>query len=112
MILAEPNQPILTGPNTVIQTSTNQWTCKSTGGNPAPLMGLRIDSRQFESGITKSTFQNSDNTYTVISVLSWAPSITDDGQTLSCDVQHQETRGNDLQTASLQLSVNGKFTIT
>ncbi|VDH89690.1 Hypothetical predicted protein [Mytilus galloprovincialis] len=101
-----PNPPTLNGAQTLLLGTTYQWACISTGGNPSPIMTLRIGNSQFSTGITQTSVLQSDKTYTVTSTLSWAPSISKNGQTLYCDVKHQETRGNNLQTVSLQLTVN------
>ncbi|CAC5415121.1 unnamed protein product [Mytilus coruscus] len=101
-----PNQPTLNGSQTLLPGTTYQWTCISTGGNPSPAMTLRVGNSQFSTGITQTSVLKSDKTYTVTSTLSWAPSISNNGQTLYCDVKHPETRGNNLQTVSLQLIVN------
>ncbi|XP_063420686.1 synaptogenesis protein syg-2-like [Mytilus trossulus] len=100
-----PNQPTLTGSQSLSPGSMYVWTCISTGGNPAPTLILRIGNSQFSTGITKTSVLQSDKTHSVTITLSWAPSISNNGQTLYCDVKHPETRGNILQTASLQLTV-------
>ncbi|CAC5377793.1 unnamed protein product [Mytilus coruscus] len=111
-VYTEPNQPTLTGSQTLSPGSTYVWTCISTGGNPSPTLTMRIGNSQFNTGITQSSVLQSDNTYTVTSALSWAPSISNNGQTLHCDVQHPETRGNNLQTVSLQLTVNDPLSVS
>ncbi|XP_063420714.1 hemicentin-1-like [Mytilus trossulus] len=110
-VYIEPSQPTLTGPQTLLTGNTYQWTCISTGGNPSPTMTLRIGNSQFSTGITQSSVLQSDSTHTVTVSLSWNPSISNNGQTLFCDVQHSETRGNNLQTASLQLTVNDPLSV-
>ena len=87
--------------------TTNQWICTSTGGMPAPTITMRIGSTQFTSGVTQTTTIQSDGTYTIMAVLSWAPTTGNNDQRLYCDVEHQETRGSRLQTVGLQLTVNG-----
>ncbi|XP_071166138.1 hemicentin-1-like [Mytilus edulis] len=111
-VYTEPNQPTLTGSQSLSPGSTYVWTCISTGGNPAPTLTMRIGSSQFNTGITQSSVLQSDNTYTVTSSLSWAPSVSNNGQTLFCDVQHSETRGNNLQTVSLQLTVTAPLSVS
>ncbi|CAG2194107.1 unnamed protein product [Mytilus edulis] len=101
-----PNQLTLNGSQTLSLGTTYQWACISTGGNPSPIMTLWIGNSQFSTGITQTSVLQSDKTYTVTSTLSWAPSVSNNGQTLYCDVKHQETRGYNMQTASLQLTVN------
>ena len=71
-------------------------------------MTMRIGNMQFSAGLNQTSILQSDNTYTVTSVLSWAPDIINHGQTIYCDVRHQETRGNNLQTVGVQLTINGK----
>ena len=103
--LALPNQPTLTGPSVVKYGSTNEWTCISTGGKPAPTMTMRIGNSMFTSGTASKTVLQSDNTYTVSSVLSWSPSMAYHGQSLYCDVQYQEAGETDLKTDSLLLTI-------
>ena len=105
---AEPNNPTVSGQTTVILGSTNQWTCISRGGNPAPSVTWRIENISFSRGVTQTIVAQSDNTYIVTSNLVWTPTLFNDGQTLHCDVQHSQTRGSNLQTASLLLTVHGK----
>ncbi|CAG2194105.1 unnamed protein product [Mytilus edulis] len=110
-VYIEPNQPTLTGPQTLLTGNIYQWTCISTGGNPAPTMTMRIGNIHFSTGITQSSVMQSDSTHTVTASLSWNPSISNNGQTLYCDVQHSQTRGNNLQTVSLQLTVNDPLSV-
>ena len=72
-------------------------------------MSLRKGNIKFTTGTAQSSVLQSDDTYTVTTVLSWAPDITDNNQFLYCDVQHQQTQGNSLQTTSLLLKVNGIY---
>jgi hypothetical protein len=108
-MLAQPNNPTLTGPTNLSPGATNSWTCTSKGGNPAPTMSLRIGSSVFTNGVSQTSVLEADNSYTVTSILSWAANVNNNGQTLYCDVQHQETLGNTVQTVSLQITVNGMY---
>lgn len=107
----EPNTPMLTASSpTVSSGTTNEWTCISTGGNPPPNITMRIGNSQLtwlSTVLQQSAVQQSDNTYTITSVLSWAPNVSFDGRILYCDVQHKDTRGLNDQTASLLLNVIG-----
>ena len=107
-ITAEPNTPTLTGPTSLTPGITKQWTCVSLGGIPAPAMSFRIGNNKLTSGVNTNAALQTDKTYTVTGVLTWVPSLTNNGDTLYCDVEHQQTRGNNLQTVSLQLSVTSK----
>ncbi|CAG2239189.1 HMCN [Mytilus edulis] len=60
--------------------------------NPSPTMTLRIGNIQLSTDITQSSVLQSDSTHTVTASLSWNPSISNNGQTLYCDVQHPQTR--------------------
>ena len=107
----EPNTPMLTASSpTVSSGTTNEWTCISTGGNPPPNITMRIGNSQLtwlSTVLQQSAVQQSDNTYTITAVLSWAPNVSFDGRILYCDVQHKDTRGLNDQTASLLLKVIG-----
>ncbi|XP_052103233.1 hemicentin-1-like [Mytilus californianus] len=113
-VYTKPNHPTLTGPQVLILGTTYQWTCISTGGIPSPSMTMWIGDSQFNYNISsintdiKSELQSSDKTYTVNFTLSWAPSISYNGLTLYCHVQHPETSGNSRQTDSLLLTVNAE----
>ena len=106
-IVAEPRQPTLTGPTTIIFGSVGMWTCISSGGKPSPVTTMRIGNIQFNESLSQTVVIDSDQTFTVTSVLSWKPSSSSDGKILHCDVYHPETLGNTSQTARLQLTVNG-----
>ncbi|CAC5377805.1 unnamed protein product [Mytilus coruscus] len=111
-VYKEPDQPTLTATSPTVTSGTkHNWTCISTGGNPQPKMTMRIGNSQFSTGIEQTSEQQSDNTLTVTVVLSWAPTIAYNGLTLYCDVKHKETRGEDVQTASLQLIVIGSIPV-
>lgn len=64
---------------------------------------------QLSTGIEQTSVQLSDNTFTVTVVLSWALnfSTTNNNETLSCNVKHEQPqpRGDVVQNASLQLIV-------
>ncbi|CAC5377795.1 HMCN [Mytilus coruscus] len=111
-VYKEPNKPVLTGFRTVLSGTTYEWTCISTGGNPPPKITMRIGNIQFSNGSKPSPVLQSDNTYTVTCILSLAPNISFNGQTLFCDVQHSETRGLNYQTVSLPLIVIDLLTVT
>ena len=103
----KPNPPTLEGPIIATFGMTNKWTCSSTGGNPAPIITLRIGNSSLTDGINQTSALQFDKTYTVTTVLSWAPRIDDNGKFLNCDVHHQQTSGTIPQTVSFQLTVNG-----
>ncbi|CAC5377794.1 HMCN [Mytilus coruscus] len=113
-VYTKPNPPTLDGPHILILGTTYHWTCISTGGIPSPSMTMWIGDSQFNYNISsintdiKSELQSSDKTYTVNFTLSWAPSISYNGLTLYCHVQHPETSGNSRQTDSLLLTVNAE----
>ncbi|CAG2220245.1 unnamed protein product [Mytilus edulis] len=106
-VYKEPDQPTLNGPSTVISGTTYKWTCISRGGSPEPIITMKLSDIQFSTGIEQTSVQLSDNTFTVTVVLSWAPnfSTTNNNETLSCNVKHDQPRGDVVQNASLQLIV-------
>ncbi|CAG2194109.1 HMCN [Mytilus edulis] len=114
-VYKEPNTPMLTASSpTVSSGTTNEWTCISTGGNPPPNITMRIGNSQLtwlSTVLQQSAVQQSDNTYTITSVLSWAPNVSFDGRILYCDVQHKDTRGLNDQTASLLLNVIARIPV-
>ena len=103
----EPNNPVLTGPTSVLLGSISEWTCTTSGGRPAPTMSIRIGNSKIINGVTQTSVQQPDNTYIVTSVLSWAPTTDNQDKTLYCDVQHHNTQGNNIRTASLLLNIIG-----
>ena len=103
----QPQQPSLTGPTFITHGTTNQWICISAGGIPASTITLRIGNNPLTSIVTQTSVQQPDKTFTTFGFLSWTASLVNNGQTLYCDVRQPETLGNTVQTASLQLTVNG-----
>lgn len=99
----------MNGPSTVRSGRTNTWTCISRGGSPEPIITMTLGDIQLSTGIEKTSVQLSDNTFTVTVVLSWALnfSTTNNNETLSCNVKHEQPqpRGDVVQNASLQLIV-------
>ncbi|VDH91359.1 Hypothetical predicted protein, partial [Mytilus galloprovincialis] len=108
-VYKEPNQPTMNGPSNVRSGRTNTWTCISRGGSPEPIITMTLGDIQLSTGIEKTSVQLSDNTFTVTVVLSWALnfSTTNNNETLSCNVKHEQPqpRGDVVQNASLQLIV-------
>ena len=105
--LAEPQQPLLTGPSTVIAGFNYMWTCVCTGGRPAPTMIMRIENVIFTSAVSQTNILQSDDTYNITSILSWTPTVGNIGNTLYCEILHAETLGNNSKNARIQLTVNG-----
>ena len=70
-------------------------------------MTFRIGNTQFISGVSRTSVLESNSTYTITSILTWTPNVTNTGQTLYCDVLHMETLGDNMQTVGLQLVVYG-----
>lgn len=106
---APPNNPKLTGPNSVVSGEQKTWTCVSTGAYPEQSMSMRIGDRDITNGfVTNSDFNSVTKLYTVTGTLTWAPSSNNHDETLYCDVTHQETLGQTPQTASLQLTVQSE----
>lgn len=73
-------------------------------------MSMRIGNSDITQGFYTNTEYNAmTKQYMVVGTLEWAPTSTNQGETLFCDVTHQETLGQTPQTASLQLSVQCKI---
>ena len=110
MFSGPPQTPILTGPTDLVDgKGPSRWTCVSIGGYPAPTMTMRIENTQFTTAFTSSSsYIHETKTYTRNYTLKWEPTLSNNGQTLYCDVLHPSTLGNTPQTVSLQLTLKGK----
>ena len=111
-IAAPPNQPTITGPTDIIDGTSSTHVCVSTGGNPSPVMTMRIGQTTLTAadGLIETTeFLQADFSYTVTQTVTWNPTLANNGQTMFCQVDHDETRANNPQIVSLQLTVRGNI---
>lgn len=111
IISATPQLPLLTGPTKMVAGTSLTWSCVSIGGFPQQQMSMRIGSTDLSNFLTiNAVYDANTKLYRVTGTLAWAPSISHDGEVLSCDVYHQQTLGNVPQTASLrELDVQGSY---
>lgn len=74
-------------------------------------MSMRIGATDLSNSLTvNAVFDSNTKLYRVTGTLVWAPSVSHDGEVLSCDVYHRETLGDVPQTVSLrELDVQGKY---
>ncbi|VDI33616.1 Hypothetical predicted protein [Mytilus galloprovincialis] len=107
-VYTPPNQPTITGPTDIIDGTSSTHVCVSTGGNPSPVMTMRIGQTTLTAadGLIETTeFLQADFSYTVTQTITWNPTLANNGQTMFCQVDHDETRANNPQIVSLQLTV-------
>ncbi|XP_063441331.1 hemicentin-1-like isoform X2 [Mytilus trossulus] len=113
-VYTPPNQPTITGPTDIIDGTSSTHVCVSTGGNPSPVMSMRIGQTPLTAadGIVETTeFLQADFSYTVTQTITWNPTLANNGQTIFCQVDHDETRANNPQIVSLQLTVRVALSI-
>ena len=73
-----------------------------------PLRNSDIHEIKLFQGISNAIIPNSDNTYTVISNLSWVPVVADDRKYLVCVLTHSQTLSQ-TRTANIFLNVQGRL---
>ncbi|CAC5393170.1 HMCN [Mytilus coruscus] len=113
-VYSAPNTPKLTGPTDIIDGTSSTHTCVSTGGNPNPVMTMRLGQTTLTAadGITETVeYSQANVSYVLTQTITWTPRLSDNGQRIFCQVDHPETRPNNPQIVSLQLKVKVALSI-
>ena len=101
-------QATFAGPTILVAGNSGKWTCTAIDGYPAPTMTARIANNQFTNEFTTTDqYVTSTQSYTVTGTLNWSPLVSNNGQSICCDVTNTVV-SNIPQTVCLQLTVKCK----
>ena len=112
IVLVQPNTPQISPVSPVaVEGQPSEFVCSSTGGSPDPVLRWykRGEANPLEGAVVKSSGGSKD--VATMSTLVVRPSKEDDGAEYRCVAWNRAMDINDKKEATVQLTVNCKFSL-